>query len=334
MGNMGYLLFIITLCIVFGFGIRVEKTEEESVILNRLNGWRGIAAILIIIGHCSMRFEKEPTFLLIIHKTNMTWVSFFLLVSGWGMACSYYNKKNYLKNFLIKKVGYLGGISLLAGIISALLNVVYFHQNTKLLSYINWYVYEACFFYVIFYLIYRMIHKKNIQMILFWISAAVICITAYLNNWEHAYYYSAFSFPLGITLHNYWKSMKNSKKISIIGIGFIIVGIALYSYQDYMLVNIFLHNIFGIGFCLLCVMLCKYIQVKNKITIILCRVSAELYLYQFIILKIWKEIFTIYNYKINLTYVILVLMSCILSSQLVWRIDNKFRNWIANYGMY
>ena len=71
----------------------MNNLADEKTVLDRMNYLRGLFAILIVIGHCSMQYTKEVMPWVIIHKSNMISVAFFFIVSGWASAFNYYNKK-------------------------------------------------------------------------------------------------------------------------------------------------------------------------------------------------------------------------------------------------
>lgn len=57
---MEYWVFCGLLLALFLYGMRFEKVDgSQKDMLERFNNLRGIFALLIVIGHCSMRFEKE-----------------------------------------------------------------------------------------------------------------------------------------------------------------------------------------------------------------------------------------------------------------------------------
>lgn len=81
---MEYYVFCTILLILFLYGVRIQKSDDsQKEMLQRFNDLRGVFALLIVIGHCSMRFEKEVLPFLFIHKFNMTGVCFsFLSLAG------------------------------------------------------------------------------------------------------------------------------------------------------------------------------------------------------------------------------------------------------------
>lgn len=138
----------------------MEKSIEKEKMVARLNMLRGLFAILIVIGHCSMRFEKELLPFYIIHKFNMVGVCFFFYVSGFSLLYNLRTKENYLQHFLRNKMLPLFIIALLSQLVSRVLAAGILHEelniNVALLGTFNWYIYEMLIFYLVFYLICRL----------------------------------------------------------------------------------------------------------------------------------------------------------------------------------
>lgn len=140
----------------------LTKTDETTAI-QRMNYMRGLFALLIVLGHCSMHFEKEILPLLIIHKFNMVSVCFFFIISGWSLTYNFYNKKNYLGSFLKNKVLKLIIFAVVCQIVGKLSNWLVLHKpvsvGVELITGWNWYIYEIVAYYIAFFFIYRFLKK-------------------------------------------------------------------------------------------------------------------------------------------------------------------------------
>lgn len=66
------------------------------------NALKGISAIEIMIGHLGI--ATGWMLLYPNRKAGILFVGLFFFISGYGLMFSYLRNKNYLKNFLIKKV--------------------------------------------------------------------------------------------------------------------------------------------------------------------------------------------------------------------------------------
>ena len=192
-------------------GMTKKKNLISSV--NCFNLLRGIMALWIVIGHCSMEYEREILPLLLIHKFNLVWVGVFFFLSGWGLELSVDVKEDYLKGFLCKKCTGILRMTVsmyLFQIISfATLkvggeydwDVVFFLQDYVRST--NWYMWELLFFYLVFYFSHKYIKSNHIQLLCISCIALGIVLLLPYTNIGSAYYFSSLGFPAGIFLYRY-----------------------------------------------------------------------------------------------------------------------------------
>ena len=194
-------------------------TNNLKEIISRLNFLRGLFAILIVIGHCSIVFEKELLPLYLIHKFNMVGVCFFFFASGVSLTYNFYHKQGYLKHFLRNKALYLfivAFLSLLAGnLLKAVILKVSLNWGIVLLTQFNWYIYEILIFYFTFYFVYSKVQKKYYRELIILAVTVVICFTTIYfdrhgewGGWGKSYYISCFSFPYGIIIGEHFDQIK------------------------------------------------------------------------------------------------------------------------------
>lgn len=313
---MEYYIFGILLLLSVFWGAKISRTDEQKEILARFNNLRGVFAMLIVIGHCSMRFEHEPLPLLIIHRFNMVGVCFFLFISGWGLMYTYVQNGKTMQGFLKRKVISLLIMSAISSIITYIVMEGIINQNwdiSKIFMYVinhtNWYIWEICIFYLMFYVLMRVCKEKSMVIISF-ITAMIICISTWCWGMERAFYFSALSFPVGMLFNQYWAHIMNlyHKRgfivVSIL-IGCLSVG-AAFTPQDSFYGGVVLRNFFGIMSIIILMMFVRCIPIGNRITLFLKKYSLEIYLYQFWALPFVKILFNRYNITINLIYVIAV----------------------------
>lgn len=188
-------------------------------IIHRLNYLRGLFAILIVIGHCSMAFEKELLLFFVIHKFNMVGVCFFFYVSGLSFTYNFYNKQGYLKHFVRNKIVFFIIIACVSMLVGNLLKTIFLqvplYLSVTLLITFNWYVYEMLVFYLLFFLLFSVIDKPIYREMLMVIITLEIClITIYFyryglwSDWVKSYYLSCFSFPFGIVMGEQFDQVK------------------------------------------------------------------------------------------------------------------------------
>lgn len=329
---MEYWFFCGLLLALFLYGMRFEKVDgSQKDMLERFNNLRGIFALLIVIGHCSMRFEKEVLPFLLIHKFNMTGVCFFLFISGWGLTYGYLEREKKTDGFIRRKIVSLLLISFISSLIYYILNEMILYGNRNLLPICkfvlkntNWYIWEIVFFYIIFYFCVRLNCKKCFVSILF-AAAILICAAALALNWERAFWFSAFSFPFGAFVSRFWDKINNSfRKYKWLPISVLCIGaVSTFSVilpQDTVL-GCIARNFFGIMAMSILWIVSNYVKIENRFLEFLKGISLEIYLYQFTVMTALKIIFERYELALNLYYVISVLIVLILICVVISRFD-------------
>ncbi len=319
----------------------IQINKEE--VISRLNMLRGLFAILIVIGHCSQRFEKEILPFFIIHKFNMVGVCFFFFVSGISLTYNFRTRQNYLKNFIKNKVVVLFLFAVLNQVIYHILKAVILNEKLNIrLSFFgefNWYIYEMIVFYIMFYMVFRFIDKSIVRNItLFFLTFLVAVITLYFYKygewagWSQAYYISSFSFPFGILMSEYFESIMNrlNKHIVIYCILLVCVAavccVSLALPRDSFLGGVILKNIMGI--CIMTVVTVmvsivdiRKIPVVGAVILFLTGYSTEIYLYQFCWLDIIARLYERSGVEINIGYIVLVTGVTVLTAVVMRRVD-------------
>lgn len=151
-----------------------------SQTITRINSLRGLFAIMIVIGHCSMYFEKELFPLMLIHKFNMVSVCFFFMASGISLSYNLEHKKDYLKGFVRKKIFLLMVFSFMAQVIGEVLKGIVLYEpimfGLRMITRWNWYIYEMAVLYLIFYIVNNTVKRLYIREIIFWALSFNICL--------------------------------------------------------------------------------------------------------------------------------------------------------------
>lgn len=335
---MEYYVFCAILLIFFLYGMRIQKSDGSQIeMLERFNDLRGFFALLIVIGHCSMRFEKEVLPFLFIHKFNMVGVCFFLFVSGWGLAYGYVEREKKVGGFIRRKVLSLLLVSFISSLVYYILNELILSGDRDLLKIFefvlkntNWYIWEMVFFYIIFYLCVRFNYKKHIVGILF-AAAFFICAAALAFHWERAFWFSAFSFPFGTFVNRFWDkiniSFRKYKWLPVLV--FTIGAISTFSValpQDTVL-GCIARNFFGVMAMSILWIVLNYLKLVNRLLVFLKEISLEIYLYQFTVMTAFRIVFERHGLDVDLFYVICVLTAllpvCFAVSKLDFMIKEK-----------
>lgn len=315
---MEYYIFCAILAALFLYGIKIRKTDgSQEEMLKRFNDLRGIFALFIVIGHCSMRFEKEVLPLLLIHRFNMAGVCFFLFISGWGLTYGYVEKEKKADGFITRKIAGLLIISFISSLIYYVLNEVILGGSFDLwsigkfvLENTNWYIWEIIFFYIVFYLCMHFNLKKYIVGILC-AAALLICITALAFHWERAFWFSAFSFPFGAAVNRFWDKINDGfRKYKWLPAAVFVTGaVSVFSVmlpQD-TLGGCIARNFFGIMAMSILWIILNYVELENRLLKFFKNISLEVYLYQFAVMTAIRTVFEKHEMAVDLFYVICVL---------------------------
>lgn len=327
-----------------------NETVSEDKVQTRLNRLRGLLAVFIVLGHCSMHFKKEVLPLLILHKSNMISVCFFFIVSGWGLSYNFQHRNNYLHGFLINKPVKLFLMALICESVSLVIKIfmgdidrtnLYFFRN------INWYIYEMIFYYMVFFVAYRYIENRHVRLCAI-LCASMLCsmFTVIMSNaygednsfwpWTHAYHYSSLAFAWGIILHEYYPvfvALSSRNKRWITSILLLICGgagcICLRMPPGSFVGGCLLHNLVGI--CLITFIAVWSIYLDfTRIWVLkyLTQYSAEIYLYQFMVLGLFKNIYIKHGHAIDYTYVFIVLLSTLAFAIVMHWVNRKIFGFI------
>lgn len=299
--------------------------NNESLILSRMNYLRGLFAILVVLGHCSMCFETEPLALLIIHKANYLWVCFFLYVCGWSLAHNYEYRNNYLEGFIKNKVIKLLMLGVEVEIIGNILRWIFLKESwnidLNLLIGWDWYIYECLIIYILYYVAYKHISSEKMILGFLWITSFLIAVMFWAlykwgawEGWTFAYYYSTMSFPLGISQHYIFKKSRYTKNsIWIASIMAMIVSIVslicVILPQDSFTGGVVFHNLLGCGFLILFTFMLFLSDVK-KIRCIrfLTRYAPNIYFYHFCVIEIVATIYKREEKNIDECFVLIILL--------------------------
>lgn len=323
---------------------KMVSGDNLQDIIFRVNSLRGLFAILIVIGHCSMVFDQELLPLYLIHKFNMVGVCFFLFVSGLSLTYNFYHKQGYLKHFLRNKVLYLFIVTSLSMLIGNILKAIILKDplgwGIVLLTRFNWYIYEILIFYITFYLVYSKVRGKYYrELIILIVTLAVFFITIYFDRygewsgWTKSYYISCFSFLYGIVIVEHFNQIKRKfcEHNLIYSVALFLVGLGCcvsLKLPDSNWVGVLLKNLMGICIMSLVVEIVTYINPYNipiikSILSFLTERSLEIYLYQFCILDIVKRLYVVNSMQIDFSYVLVVVagvcvISCVMSYLDIW----------------
>jgi hypothetical protein len=290
-------------------GAKRDNTSGRKNLLKRFNLLRGFFAVEIIVGH-TIRYES--TILYPLGKFMIVSVAFFFFVSAVGMVSSFETKREYLKLFLVKKCCYLFVIALIAYLFNVALSravgvkTVYSLGVLQFFKQTNWYIWEMIAFYVLFYVVFKFAKCGRWQII----ASVTIAVSSilFLFGWKEEWYASAFAFPFGIFYgENYEKCNKflfGKKGIlltaatAVLGTGSLLLG------ETSLLGMVYLRNVFCIASLIVLIYALSFFEFDNRVLGILTKYSTELYLFQFVYLRISEK--CAWDFKIRMLFVLLL----------------------------
>ena len=263
-------------------------------------------------------------------------VTFFFLSSAYGLKYGVENKKDYLKKFWPQRLPKLLVPMFLINIVSVIVSSIN-HKKIFLIDLIdiNDWVLVLLFFYLIFYIVYKLkiyeTSKDKIVILIIIICSFISKLTPYkiLIRWHT----ESIGFIYGILLYNYLKKCqiwfnKNYKiKLLITLIISLLLGILYLKFKPVYFFGDYLLKIL-LSFFLLILLLEVIMKVKlgNKALEFLGNISYEIYLFQYVSFKILGSLNVKFNSGI---YIFLVIFITIIFSIIINKLSiiliNKVR---------
>lgn len=337
---MVYGIFTAAILLIVLYKIRIRADRQEAgfhEVQSNINELRGIAAIIIILSHSTMAFDRTPLLLMPFAKSSTICVGFFFVLSGYGLAWSDSNKKDYLdRAFLYKKLLYLFLLSILAYIYIFLISIVcHYFAGTAIIhvsvsswwNITNWYLKMQGLMYILFFAAYRFIKNKKASCWVLGGALTAICLLfCIFHIGGRSFFISELSFFFGVMLYEYSNAIKKlfCKKmpyVMILTVILAIVSLAAFKVKSYSIADFFFHNLLCISVYSIICILFYYIKMDNGILKFLNGISLELYLCQFALFDLYKAIFSKMMIEINIWYVLGVLLTDIVVSLLAVRIN-------------
>lgn len=280
-------------------GIRFYKvnTYNDCLSLQQTVPIRGFLSLLIIFHHLAQRFPilffRYPVF----RNIGFLIVGIFFFYSGYGLIYSFISKKDYMKNFVIKRIFSLYLSFVLINIVTilfrigigskfSLLDICRNILGISLVNGIYWYIWILLLFYIVFYLLFSSLKTKTAM---FSFSIFLLLFTFFLATYhvEGFWFLSIPGFLLGIWV-GYYKDevltfLKKHYIFALPNITIIVfvwmlyvLGIKVPYINDTFWYFIFLT--FPIFISLFVIILLLKVKIQNKILTILGKYSLEIYL--------------------------------------------------------
>lgn len=285
-----YSFFILILYILLAVvGLKREKCIDFLIHLKRLNKCRG-GAVLILVHHIvdGNIPPMDSLALFFCSKLSICVVSFFFFISGIGLAYSYKNKKNYLSYwFLIRKPVFLFIVSSFYNYLKFFISFFVFHNVEfslinllNCLIYHNWFIYELCVMYILFFFIFKYI-KNYTTFILLFLSIVLWCILCFLG-FGLSWLVSFMAFPLGIVFFDFYNNIIKRQKeclLIILFLGLLSLPASIFPMQNCL--SLILKTIFCMVFVSSIFFITLYFDIyNNSFSRKFTAISLEIYMVQ------------------------------------------------------
>lgn len=193
-----------------------KELHEDALSLDNSKGLLGFFALLIILHHMVQTIGVDKAGSLgFLENVGVCFVGIFFFFSGYGLYYSYKKKTDYLHGFLKKRMPSILVPFYVCILVFILVNiaagekfkgieVVRYLSGFLLLNPQMWYVVEIALFYILFYLVFRLVKNENIAItVLGGLIVAVIGLSLLSGHGEHWYqgewwYNTSFLFLIGI----------------------------------------------------------------------------------------------------------------------------------------
>ena len=219
--------------ILIFYGVKYScfgKFHDNFLSLKILNGLKGLASISILIGHMNL---DHPEFRRTLFHTppglGRFYPAFFMFCSGYGLMVSFKKKKDYLNNFIKRRIFSILIPYLLNRFINYVQNITMNYNHEKsLIDILNfkmmfydifvynhaWFILELIMFYLFFYIFFKYLKNRHLIRFLILIFCWLIILvpTYYPKNLgknkkyifvADEYHYSILSFIYGLLIGDY-----------------------------------------------------------------------------------------------------------------------------------
>lgn len=214
---------IILLILFFIALISLKKNKTGFLDVEQTNQLKGIAIILIIVGHLWVHVSELKPYLIL----GGDGVSLFLILSGYGLTLSHINNPCTFKCFITKRFNKIYYAYWVATVFIMLMDYAYLDRiysfqdivmtfiginincATQHIDYVRWYITFLLFWYFVFYVSTKLQSKRDAVIFLYSVSLILFPINYY---YLHFGWYQIFSFPVGCFIAYYFDVIQNVLK--------------------------------------------------------------------------------------------------------------------------
>lgn len=288
-----YLLVYIILPVTFLLGCR-KKEDTEILERDSTDALKGFLVLYVAIHHYVQKIIN-PGYLYPLNYIGFICVSFFFLMSGYGLALSF-EKRGNLQGFFRKRilrlyfpfvisnvfVGILYNLTIDAGYSIADILISSVTMRTVYSGVILWYVFVQILMYIVFYISFGFFKNKDIRLAVIGILSFIyICLAVYTRQGEWRYN-TVLCFLVGVIIATYKEQIKNT----LARYGFIIRSILLMAFilSWYLVIKgiygYYVTFICAIFFVLLAVSFSARFNSHTKMYGYIGKISYEMYILQ------------------------------------------------------
>lgn len=334
---------------------RFKEYHEDALSLENSKGLLGLLAILVVLHHLVQKIGGQNAgSLAVLENMGVCFVGGFFFFSGYGLFYSFKNKPDYLRGFLKKRMPTILVPFFVSIIIYMFANIAAGakYKGIEIIKYLlglslntynsnisqMWYIVEIALFYILFYLIFRLIKNESIALTVMGVLVVVVMGFSLLsghgeNLFQGEWWYNAsFLFIIGMIFAKHKdKIMVFMKKAYWVLLpACIIITVAFYKLTNHMLSTYsywsetptnpgYLDKLLCLSsqlpmvifFVLSMLLLTMKIQFKNPVLKFLGTISLELYLIHNLFIVYFKQV-KIVSIKNNFMYMLIVLLLSVL----------------------
>lgn len=302
---------------------------------------RGICAIEIMLGHLGI--ATNSVFLYPNRKAGILIVGIFFALSGYGLMYSVDNKKDYMNNFLLKRIPKIIIPACMAVLIMQILRSIIeldssgltlLLENRNIFHMVNWYIWEQAILYFVFFICITFGDIKKTHWFILFFSIIFIAVAFFIKI-NNPWYGSTLCFWLGIYFYiNMDKFIKNITNIyACILVYGILVGVSILSFyalgEENFVGNVIGRNVASFTFVILIILLlCKF-KIGNKMSFFLGKYSFEIFVFHQLVIDIMRPYI-----ENDILYSLFVILVTIMLAVLYRNIANRFKNFFLDRNKY
>lgn len=311
-------LYIIT-AFIFPTFLGEKKTSCNKYGLTVSTQTKGIAAILIVVGHCVIA-GNGPEFLAFF---NVGWyiVAFFFFWSGFGVMYGYENKPHYLKGFLLDRAlkvfipflmvhPFYVAVKLFGGVQFTLLDILKSFLGLRTIVDNSWYPVAAYIFYLLFFVVFSLRRCSLIWKIYLAFGGVVLISVLealFLDgNW---WVVSNLSFFIGLVFCRIRERI--NPWILIIGciityfVGFLLLPVNARLFNNSVALYEISCNIISASVTLFIIYLFNKLARRNKALTFLGEISYEIYLIHGLFIYLFSDV-----WGLNIYILLILAIAC------------------------